>query len=119
MTAVNLGAVTAYALAVKNGFEGTEQEWLASFHPRTASVTLPAAAWTGENPYTQSVTLTGITAQSKVDLQPDATVLAALIDDGVNALYIANDNGSLTAYAVGAAPKADMTVQATVMEVNK
>lgn len=27
---VILGAVTAYALAVKNGFEGTEKEWLAS-----------------------------------------------------------------------------------------
>lgn len=27
---VDLGAVTAYALAVKNGFVGTEQEWLAS-----------------------------------------------------------------------------------------
>nr|DAH19296.1 MAG TPA: hypothetical protein [Bacteriophage sp.] len=27
---VILGAVTAYAIAVKNGFEGTEKEWLAS-----------------------------------------------------------------------------------------
>ena len=28
--ALDLGAVTAYALAVKNGFTGTETEWLAS-----------------------------------------------------------------------------------------
>lgn len=26
----DLGAVTAYALAVKNGFDGTEEEWLTS-----------------------------------------------------------------------------------------
>lgn len=96
-----------------------KDETARNMKPNAKNITLSAAAWTGENPYTQSVTLTGITAQSKVDLQPDATVLAALIDDGVNALYIANNNGSLTAYAVGAAPKADMTVQATVMEVNK
>ncbi len=30
MTKKNLGAVTAYAIAVKNGFVGTESEWLAS-----------------------------------------------------------------------------------------
>lgn len=28
MAKVNLGAVSAYAIAVKNGFTGTEQEWL-------------------------------------------------------------------------------------------
>ena len=27
---IDLGAVTAYAIAVKNGFEGTEAAWLAS-----------------------------------------------------------------------------------------
>ena len=27
---IDLGAVTAYAIAVKNGFEGTETAWLAS-----------------------------------------------------------------------------------------
>ena len=27
---IDLGAVTAYAIAVKNGFEGTEIAWLAS-----------------------------------------------------------------------------------------
>lgn len=27
---IDLGAVTAYAIAVKNGFEGTEEAWLAS-----------------------------------------------------------------------------------------
>lgn len=33
MREFDLGAVTAYALAVKNGFQGTEQEWLASLVP--------------------------------------------------------------------------------------
>ena len=87
--------------------------------PRTASVTLTASGWSGDGTYTQAITIPNTTAQSKVDLQPDATVLVAMMDAGVSAMYVANDNGVLTAYAVGAAPTADMTVQVTVTEVNK
>ena len=50
---LDLGAVTAYALAVKNGFTGTEAEWLASLKGADGvgnacdlmKVTLPMWAW--------------------------------------------------------------------------
>ena len=75
--------------------------------------------WNGDaSPYTKTVTISGITANSKVDLQPDATAIAQMADDGTVALYIANDNGTLTAYAVGEKPTAEMTIQATITEVN-
>ena len=48
---------------------------------------------------------------------PDETVLTQMLDDGVNALFIKNDNGTLTATALGAAPKADLIVQVTITEV--
>ena len=76
--------------------------------------------WTGDaSPYTQSITISGytVTLNSKVDLQPSAEVLAQLINDGVLALYIANDDGTLTAVAVGEKPSAAMTIQATIEEV--
>ena len=82
------------------------------------SVTISSSSWSGSGPYTQTVTISGatITANTKVDLQPDATALAQLISDGVTALYIENNNGTLTAYAIGAATSANITVQATWYE---
>lgn len=84
----------------------------------TASITIAYANWSGNGPYTQTVTISGatITANTKVDLQPDATALAQLIADGVTALYISNTSGTLTAYAIGAATTADMTVQCSYYE---
>ena len=85
---------------------------------KKTTVTL-STNWTGDaSPYTQSVTISGITANSKVDLQPDATAITQMADDGTVALYIANDNGTLTAYAVGEKPTAELTIQATVSEVS-
>lgn len=84
------------------------------------TLTLAAASWTGsESPYTQSVTIASGTATSQVDVQADATVIQQMLDDGTSAIYIANDNGTFTAYAVGEMPTVDLTVQATVTEVKE
>ena len=85
---------------------------------KKTTVTL-SADWTGDaSPYTQTVTISGTTANSKVDLQPDATAIAQMADDGTVALYIANDNGTLTANAVGEKPTTQLTIQATITEVS-
>ena len=85
---------------------------------KKTSITL-STNWTGNtSPYTQTITISGTTANSKVDLQPDATVIAQMADDGTVALYIANDNGVLTAYAVGEKPTVELTIQATITEVS-
>lgn len=86
--------------------------------PDMATVAI-SATWSGSGPYTQTVTVSGatVTANSKVDLQPNADQIAQLIEDGVQALYIANNNGTLTAYAIGAETSSAMTIQCTVTEV--
>ena len=84
---------------------------------RTGVITLTAASWEGDDPYTQRVSVAGTTARSKVDMQPDATTIMAMMEDGVSAMYVANDNGDLTVYALGEAPSVDITVQVTVTEV--
>lgn len=78
-----------------------------------------SASWDGSGPYTQVVTVTGVTItnNSKVDLQFNATAINTLIDAGVTALWVENNSGTLTAYAIGAALSTALTVQCTVMEV--
>ena len=84
------------------------------------TLTLAAASWTGsESPYTQGVTITGGTATSQADIQADATAIQQMLDDGTNAIYIANNNGTFTAYAVGEKPTADLSIQVTVYDVKE
>lgn len=76
--------------------------------------------WTQQtDDWTQTVTVSGatVTENSKVDLQPDTTVLAQMISDGTSAMYIENNAGTLTAHAIGTAPSVALTVQCTITEV--
>lgn len=78
------------------------------------SITLTAAGWSTEEPYSQAAALVGLTAGSLVTLHPTAAQLMALQEAGVTALTAANANGTLTVYALGAAPAADLTLQITI-----
>ena len=78
------------------------------------SVALSAAGWSTEEPYSQAAALAGLTAGSLVTLHPTAAQLMALQEAGVTALTAANANGTLTVYALGAAPAADLTLQVTI-----
>ena len=71
-------------------------------------------SWTGTGPYTQTITVAEADANSKVDLQPDATVIQKLIDAGTTALYIVNDDGVFSAVAIGSAPTESLTIQCTI-----
>lgn len=83
------------------------------------SIALSAAGWSAEEPYSQAAALVGLTAGSLVALQPTAAQLMALQEAGVTALTAANTDGSLTVYALGAAPAADLTLQVTVTVIGQ
>ena len=87
------------------------------FSTRTASVTLASTDWAGtESPYSQEVTVDGATSNSKVDLQPTGEQLNSLATNRT-ILNTANDNGTVTVYAIGNKPTEDYTMQATITEV--
>ena len=85
--------------------------------PTTGTVTLNASGWSGNGPYSHAVTISGTTANSKIDLQPNSTVLAQMTTDGTTSIYIENNNGTLTAWAMGAKPSATLAIQYTKTEV--
>ena len=104
-------------------FENTtvvEKDVTKKYIPQRFTLEL-SSAWSGNGPYTQAVTLSGyeLTANTKVDLDCSGSVLNALRENGTWAIYIENNDGVLTAYAIGEKPAAAVTVQATVYETNK
>lgn len=86
--------------------------------PRIASVTL-SSSWSGSGPYSQSITISGqtITSKTKIDIQPNSTVLTAMMNNNIYGMYIVNNSGSLTAYCVGGKPSSSLTIQVSLVEV--
>lgn len=85
--------------------------------PKLTNVSMLAANWIGEsNPWSQVVTVNGVTKNSKVDLQPTAAQIIQLQDEDI-ALIAENTDGVITIYALGAKPENDYTMQALITEV--
>ena len=121
----DLLTISAYGIAVKNGFHGTEQEWLDSLKGGSTysgkatigSVNLLAANWVGEgNLYSQVVPVYGVTPNSQVDLTPSVQQLAIFHDKDL-ALVAENEDGVVTVYAIGQKPTNDYVIQVTITEV--
>lgn len=97
------------------------EEWrqkLFSIHGIITNVTLPANGWIRSPDmtyYTQDITISGATANSKIDLQPSPEQLVSMISNGV-VMFVANDNGNVKVYSVNEKPTEDMIIQATVKE---
>ena len=85
--------------------------------PKYTSLTIPTASWTGSDPYTQTVIISGSTANTKVDIQPSEELYNQLVADNVGYLAIKNVNGTLIAVAKGGKPSVNLTVQVTYNNV--
>ena len=83
-----------------------------------ATLTL-STEWNGiASPYTQAVPVSGytVTAYTKVDLVANPAVIEAMLDSRTDEIMIVNENGYLTAYAIGGKPTTALTVQAGLYE---
>ena len=95
---------------------------------KIGSIAISGSGWSGSGPYTQTVSIPGLTptANTKVDLQPSAAAFAQMITDNVQALFVAseadpNNSGSyiLKLYAIGGYITASsLAVQCTYYEVS-
>lgn len=111
------GNVTAAEETEVELVEVTADSIGASPKSRILNITLPTASWTGSGPYTQTVTISGGTANTKVDIMFNDTVYQQMVDDQVGYLAIANNSGTFTATASGGKPSADLSIQVECKEV--
>lgn len=130
---------SAYEIAVAHGFNGTVEEWLESLkykltesdkeriaemvaqtlkaNVRIGYVELLADNWIGEtSPYSQEVTIDGVTENTQVDLTPNVEQLSIFHHKDL-AFVTENDNGVVTVYAIGQKPELNYTIQVTLSEV--
>lgn len=128
---------SAYEIAVEEGFKGTKKEWLDSLKAiapedvqqivneiikniakaKKRSVTLLASKWEGtESPYSQVVTVDGVTENSQVDLTP--SLEQQIVFKGKKLVFLTeNYGGVVTVYAIGQKPENDYNIQVTITEV--
>ena len=110
----------AKILELTNAVNDTLEEFDVQKADKATVFSLPLSEnWTSnsDGTFTQVITVENSTEKSKIDLQPDSTTINQLLSDGVAALYIANNGGTLTAYAIEGAPTVALTIQATLTEV--
>lgn len=83
---------------------------------KVVNITLPQRNWKeAVSPYTQKITVAGVSANSVVNLAADAETLNMLTKSRC-VVYLENDGGTIQAVAVGGKPTGDLTVQALIQE---
>lgn len=84
----------------------------------TTTLAIPASAWNGNDPYLAEITVTGysVTPNTRVDVACNYMTMNSLTNMGVSAIYIENNSGILTAFAIGAAPNTSISVNALLYE---
>ena len=88
-----------------------------SLVPLYSSVQLNASAWVGTDaPYSQVVTVEGVTSKSKVDLLPSVEQLTVFHDKDI-AFVTENEDGIVTVYCIGDKPTQDYTMEVCITEV--
>lgn len=94
---------------------GWIDRWANYFSIGFAVITLPAASWTGSDPYTQIITIPQGKRGTQANIQLSDTLYDQLVADGVIYLNIENDNGTFIVKAKGGKPSVDLTVQVSLL----
>lgn len=90
--------------------------------PSIFSLTISSSGWERYpsfpiNEYQKTLTISGGTANSKIDLQANAATLSQLQNDKIYAIWVVNSNGTFTVRTLGGPPSISLTVQAIRTEI--
>lgn len=109
---------SAYDLAVDNGFEGTETEWLASLkNADVYYVDMSTSGWGGSVPYTKTVSVSGILPTDHLfwDVALNETDSAATVADAIKSYNLIDKavagNNVVTLYCWSGTPLVPITLK--------
>lgn len=83
----------------------------------SATISLPAGAWTGAGPYQQTVSIPTAGAKSQINIAAPYTAVAAAVAGGYS-VVIANASGVFTAYAIGNKPSSNLSLPVTLIQLD-
>lgn len=89
--------------------------------PKIKTITVSSANWvqnstTGNYSQTISSLSSDITNKSKIDILPNQTIIAQLLEDGVSGIYIENNNKTVTIYAIAEKPTENLSLSVSIQE---
>ena len=108
--------------SVDSSYEPTIEDRVATLEQNQSpkfisSVELLAENWVGDaSPYSQVVSINGVTPNSMVNLQPNTEQLSIFYEKDLS-FVAANEDGIVTVFCIGQKPMYDYTMQVTVTEV--
>lgn len=121
---------SAYQTAVDNGFTGTEEDWIASLHGKDGVTTIQTSKidktctflstdWSSTVPYTQTVTVEGITESlnPRIDIIVSDNVVTGKKEEVAFSYVtkVTTGDGILTAYCYETKPDVDLNIMIEVI----
>lgn len=82
------------------------------------NVSIYPSAW-AEFPdsFKARLSISGLTAKTKIDVNTTSTIVQTMIESGINAIYIENDKGTAMAVVIGNKPTKTITLSLSLTEV--
>ena len=81
-------------------------------------ITIPSSSWVKNSDiFKAPLSIPELTAKTKLDINTTSSVVKTMIEGGINAIYIENNNGTASAVAVGDKPAKNITLSVSLMEV--
>ena len=82
------------------------------------NISIDSSAWVEfSDSFKAQLSISGLTAKTKIDVNTTSTIVQTMIESGINAIYIENDNGTAMAVAIGDKPTKTITLSLSLTEV--
>ena len=81
-------------------------------------ITIQSSSWNEDSDlFKAPLSIEDLTAKTKVDINTTAEIVKTMMENGIYAIYIENDNGTAKAVAIGNKPAENITLSVSLMEV--